>query len=215
MSNSINTNSAMYSALASLSLARAEVQQTEKRIQTGYRVADASDDAAVFSVSQQLRGDVKAWDEVARAQGPGQGIVATASAGLNQISDLLNRLQAVVTAHAGATGEQATIYANDADAILGQIDAVANAAKFNGIAPLIKADVGSSPSQNSSSVPLTTGAVNSGGGLGISTTPYALPAQAGTVVLRFDSYNAPDGFRLIYTRISQMAAPIRDEIGHL
>lgn len=197
MSNSVNTNSALYSALGSLNLARAEVQQAEKRIQTGQRVADASDDAAVFAVAQQVRADVQAWDEVARAQGPGMGVVEVADEGLSQISDLLNRLKSVVLAHSAVTGQQATIYANDADAILNQIDAVANAAKFNGITPLNKADIGSSASQASTSVPIS-GSVNSGGGLGLSTTTYPLPAQAGTVVLRYEAYGAPDGFALVY-----------------
>jgi flagellin len=198
VSNSVNTNSALYSALGSLALARAEVQQAEKRIQTGQRVADASDDAAVFSVSQQLRADVESWDEVARAQGPGKGIVEVADKGLTQISDLLNRLRSVALAHSAATGQQATIYANAANSILSQIDGIANTAKFNGITPLNKADIGSSPAQGSTSVPLSTGAVNSGGGLGLSTTNYPLPAQSGTVVLRYDAYSAPDGFALIY-----------------
>jgi flagellin len=197
VSNSVNTNSALYSALGSLNLARAEVQQAEKRIQTGQRVADASDDAAIFAVSQQVRADVKAWEEVARAQGQGMGITEVADEGLTQISDLLNRLKSVVLAHSAVTGQQATIYANDATAILAQIDRIAAAATFNGVAPLSKADIGSSPSQASTSVPIS-GSVNSGGGLGLSTTNYPLPAQAGTVVLRYEAYGAPDGFALIY-----------------
>lgn len=198
MSNSINTNSTLYSALGALGVARSEVQVAEKRIQTGQRVADASDDAAIFSVAQHIRGDVQAWDEVARAQGPATGLVTTAGAGLNQISDLINRLKQVVLAHSSVTGQEAAIYANDADAILRQIDNVAATTKFNGISPLIKADIGSSASQASTSVPITSGAVNSGGGLGLSTASYPIPAQPGTVVLRYEAYGAPDGFALVY-----------------
>jgi flagellin-like hook-associated protein FlgL len=40
--------------------------------------------------------------------------------------------------------------------------------------------------------------VASGGGLGLSSTNYPLPAQSGTVVLRYEAYGAPDGFALIY-----------------
>lgn len=198
MSNSVHTNAALLGALGAMNVARAQIDGAEKRLQTGYRVADASDDAAVFAVSQQARFDVKAWDEVMRAQGRARGAVTTAIEGLTNISDLLNRLEAVVVAYAGAGPQQQAIYANDANAILGQIDAMANGADFDGANLLSQADIGSSSNPNTSSVSLGA-PQNSSGGFGITTQTYPLPAGTpGTVVLRYDMYGAPDGAALVY-----------------
>lgn len=198
MANSVNTNVALLGALGAMNVARAQIDGAEKRLQTGYRVSDAADDAAVFAVAQQARFDVKAWDEVMRAQGRARGAVTTALEGLTNISDLLNRLEAVVVAHAGAGAQQQAIYANDADAILRQIDAMANGATFDGANLLTRADIGSSSDPAVTSVALGA-PQSSAGGFGISTQTFALPlGTPGTVVLRYDMYGAPDGAALNY-----------------
>lgn len=48
MGNSVNTNVALLGALGAMNTARAQIDSAEKRLQTGYRVADAADDAAVL-----------------------------------------------------------------------------------------------------------------------------------------------------------------------
>ena len=53
--NSVNTNIAAQVALQSLNQTSTELQATQKRISTGYRVADAVDDGAAFAVGQRVR----------------------------------------------------------------------------------------------------------------------------------------------------------------
>ena len=50
MSNSINTNFAAQTALASLNQTNKSMLQTQSRISTGFRVATAEDNAAYWSI---------------------------------------------------------------------------------------------------------------------------------------------------------------------
>ena len=64
LSNSVNTNLGSMTALASLRRINADLLVANKQLQTGYRVADAADDASTFSVAQGLRGDLQAFSAV-------------------------------------------------------------------------------------------------------------------------------------------------------
>ena len=64
MSNSINTNVGAMVALASLRTTQAALQVASKQVQSGYRVADAMDDASTFSVAQGIRGNLQAFQAV-------------------------------------------------------------------------------------------------------------------------------------------------------
>ena len=61
MSNSINTNVGAMVALASLRTTQSALNVASKQVQTGYRVADAADDASTFSVAQGIRGNLQAY----------------------------------------------------------------------------------------------------------------------------------------------------------
>jgi flagellin len=87
--NSVNTNVAAQVALQSLNKTNTELQATQKRISTGYRVADATDDGAAFAVAQRVRADVGALTTVNSQLGNAKGLVSTAITGLSSISDSL------------------------------------------------------------------------------------------------------------------------------
>ena len=56
--NSINTNAGAVVALQSLNRTNAQLDVAQKRVSTGYRVADARDDGGAFAVAQKVRGDI-------------------------------------------------------------------------------------------------------------------------------------------------------------
>ncbi|MBI1245671.1 MAG: flagellin, partial [Alphaproteobacteria bacterium] len=60
-SNSINTNVGAMVALSSLRTTQSALNVASKQVQTGYRVADAADDASTFSVAQGIRGNLQAY----------------------------------------------------------------------------------------------------------------------------------------------------------
>ena len=56
--NSINTNRQAVYALQTLNVNTNELNGVNKRISTGYRVADSKDDTGAFSVAQAVRSDI-------------------------------------------------------------------------------------------------------------------------------------------------------------
>jgi len=85
--NSVNTNISAQVALQSLNSTNTQLQQTQKRISTGFRVADATDDGAAFAVAQRVRADTGALTTVNQQLGSAKGLVGTAVTALTSISD--------------------------------------------------------------------------------------------------------------------------------
>ncbi|MBL8652725.1 MAG: flagellin, partial [Alphaproteobacteria bacterium] len=74
MSNSVNTNLGAVTALASLRATQAHIAVSSKLLQTGYRVADAMDNASTFSVAQGIRGNLQAFRAVQSSLTNGLGL---------------------------------------------------------------------------------------------------------------------------------------------
>src|SRR3546814_12674180 len=89
MANSVNTNVGALVALSSLRVTNSDLDKTSKRVQTGFRVADASDDAAVFAVAQGIRGNIKAYASVQSSLAAGEGLGQVTAAALTGISNLI------------------------------------------------------------------------------------------------------------------------------
>lgn len=134
MANSVNTNVGALVALASLRSTNNELDKTSKRIQTGFRVADASDDAAVFAVAQGIRGNVKAYASVQSSLAAGEGLGQVSAAALTGISNLVGDLKAKLAnlADGSLTSDQRATYQADATQIVNQITNFINQASYNG-----------------------------------------------------------------------------------
>ena len=76
--SSINTNVAAMTALQTLTQTNKQLTETQNRISTGYRVADASDNAAYWSIATTMRSDNAALSTVQDALGLGAATVDAA-----------------------------------------------------------------------------------------------------------------------------------------
>jgi len=134
MSNSINTNVGALVALASLRTTQANLQVASKQVQTGYRVADAADDASTFSVAQGIRGNLQAYQAVQASLANGVGIGTVTQAALTNISNLVGNLQAKITqlADGSINANQRTIYTADFNALTSQVANFISQANYNG-----------------------------------------------------------------------------------
>src|SRR3546814_86340 len=94
MANSVNTNVGALVALSSLRVTNSDLDKTSKRVQTGFRVADASDDAAVFAVAQGIRGNIKAYASVQSSLAAGEGLGQVTAAALTGVSNLIGDVKA-------------------------------------------------------------------------------------------------------------------------
>ena len=94
--NSVNTNIGAQVALASLNSTNTELQASQKRISTGFRVADATDDGGAFAIAQRVRSDVGALTSANEQLGNAKGLVGTANAALTKISDSVTTAKALL-----------------------------------------------------------------------------------------------------------------------
>lgn len=134
MSNSVNTNSGALVALSSLRGTSAALDSTAMRVQTGYRVASASDDGAVFAVAQGIRGNVKAYASVQSSLSSGIGLGEVSIAAMTGISNLVGDLKAKIVnlADGSLTTAQQDVYRADATALVRQIKQYMEQATYNG-----------------------------------------------------------------------------------
>jgi flagellin len=134
MANSVNTNVGALVALSSLRSTNASLDVTSKRVQTGFRVADASDDAAVFAVAQGIRGNIKAYASVQSSLAAGEGLGQVTAAALTGISNLIGDIKAKFAnlADGSLTSDQRVVYQNDVNQLVSQIQNYIGQASYNG-----------------------------------------------------------------------------------
>jgi flagellin len=132
--NSVNTNRQAVFALQSLNLTNSELGGVQKRVSTGFRVADARDDGGAFAVAQAVRSDVAGVTAVGEQLGGTRGILSTTFASLSVVSDTMKQLRAVITrlADGAVTGDSRDQY-NEQYALLNeQIGNFIDDAFYNG-----------------------------------------------------------------------------------
>ena len=135
MTNSINTNTGAIVALQSLNRTNTEMNNVQKRVSTGYKVSDAIDDGAAFSVAQGLRADVKAYESVNERLGNAKGLLTVAQEGLRGVSDTVAEVRKVLVKLADASlgTDERTQYTADYASLKTEIANFAAQAAFNGI----------------------------------------------------------------------------------
>lgn len=101
--NSVNTNLAAMTALQSLNRTNDALGVVQKRVSTGFRVADAKDDGGAFAVAQTVRGDVAGLTAANEQLGGLKGIVDVTLQGLGQVSRTMVELRTVLTRLADGT----------------------------------------------------------------------------------------------------------------
>ena len=101
--NSVNTNLSAMTALQSLNRTADSLAVVQKRVSTGFRVADAKDDGGAFAVAQSVRGDMAGLTAANEQLGGLKGIVDVSLNGLGQVSKTMVEIRTVLTRLAGDT----------------------------------------------------------------------------------------------------------------
>lgn len=130
--SSINTNVAAMAAIRSLSSISSDMAKTQGRIETGLRIGQANNDPAVFSISQNMRADLRGLTAVKDSLAFGKATVTVARDAATKISDELAKLKGTVTQgqQRGIPNAEINSQINEA---LANINAYANTADFNGV----------------------------------------------------------------------------------
>jgi flagellin len=142
--NSVNTNRQAVFALQSLNQTNSELSGVQKRVSTGFRVADARDDGGAFAVAQAVRSDVAGVTAVGEQLGGTRGILSTTFASLSVVSDTMKQVRAVLTrlADGGITGTSRQQYEEQYTLLTNQIGTFIDDAFYNG-RTLLSTELGS------------------------------------------------------------------------
>jgi flagellin len=131
---SINTNYGAMTAMTALRATDSRIEATSKQLETGFKVADALDDASVFSVAQGIRSNFKAHAAVQSSLQQGLGLIDVSVAALNSVLQLADNLRStLIKASDGSLANtQLEIYRSDSQALFGQMSDIVNQGSYNG-----------------------------------------------------------------------------------
>ena len=129
--SSINTNVAAMTALQSLTATNKSLTETQNRISTGFRVADASDNAAYWSIATTMRSDNAAMSTVQDALGLGAATVDVAYTGINSAIKVVDQIKSKLVA-ARQPGVDRGKIQSEITELQSQLRGVAESASFSG-----------------------------------------------------------------------------------
>ncbi|NOZ42650.1 MAG: flagellin [Alphaproteobacteria bacterium] len=134
MAFSVNTNASALSALLNLNATTRALETTQTHINTGLKISSAKDNAAIFSIAQKLRGDLKGFSAVKQSLDRSISTSDIALAAASSISDLLIQMKekAVAAADAGLDTTSRTALNEDFKALRNQVSIIVANAAFNG-----------------------------------------------------------------------------------
>jgi flagellin len=131
----VNTNIISLSAQRHLAQVTGRLEGNFQRLASGLRISTASDDPAGLGISERMRSQLKSLAQAARNGSDGVSLVQTAEAALNEVNNNLTRMRELAIEAANGTlntGDRATLDA-EFQALINEIDRIADTTKFNGI----------------------------------------------------------------------------------
>lgn len=138
--SSILTNTSAMIALQNLQSVNTSLEKTQDEISTGKSIGSAKDNSAIWAISKVMESDVSGFNAIKDSLALGQSTVAVASAGAEQITDILKEMKEKVVAATGENVDHSKITA-DVNALKEQVTSIIAASQFNG-ANLLNADGG-------------------------------------------------------------------------
>jgi flagellin len=132
---SVNTNYGASLALQSLTATQKELEDVQGRITTGLKVADASDNGAVFAIAQGQRARLTSLTSIKEAMDRTGSAISVALAAGTAVGDILQQLKSkAVSAQAqDLTTNQRNALQADFDNLRNQINQIVGSAQFNGL----------------------------------------------------------------------------------
>jgi len=134
MAFSVNTNTGAAVALQYLTATQGQLDQTQSRINSGMKVANARDDGAIFAIAQNQRGAVAGYSSVISSINNATSAVDVALSAGQSISDLLIQMKQKALSAADTSLDTASRQALNANftALRDQITTIVSNASFNG-----------------------------------------------------------------------------------
>ena len=109
-----------------------QAKSTEK-LSSGYKINRAADDAAGLSISEKMRKQIRGLTQASTNAQDGISAVQTAEGALNEVQDMLQRMNELAVKAANGTNsmDDRSYIQNEIDQLTTEIDRVAETTKFN------------------------------------------------------------------------------------
>jgi len=107
-----------------------------EKLSSGYKINRAGDDAAGLAISEKMRAQITGLDAAQKNVKDGTSLVKTAEGAMQEVQDMLNRMDYLATQSANGTYDNEVDRANlqkEVDALKTEINRIADSANFNGI----------------------------------------------------------------------------------
>jgi flagellin len=199
--NSILTNSSALSALQSLNMTEQNLSITQNQVSSGLAVANASQNAAYWSIGQQLNSDSGIVTATNSALAQSQAVFDTATSAINSVLTTIASIQTAVT-EATNPGANLTTINTQLTSLAAQLtDAIAGAS-FNGTNILngsissatamsfVSGFDASSTGGTVSTIGFTTQALTGGAGASVATTAQGANVTDTTTVAALTALSA-------------------------
>jgi flagellin len=124
-----------------LGLTQGTVSKSTEKLSSGYRVNRAADDAAGLAISEKMRRQIRGLSQASRNAQDGISMVQTAEGALNEVHDMLQRMNELAVQAANGTNVATTdkTYINlEVSQLIQEINDVAQNTTFNGLSLLSK-----------------------------------------------------------------------------
>jgi len=134
MALTVQTNNAAITALKNLNTNSANMNQSLNRLSSGFRINSAADDSSGFAISSKLDAQSNRLKAASQNAMQATAMVKMADAGINEIQNMVGRIQVLATQAASANnaGELGKL---DAERVKleSQINKIANSTNYNGV----------------------------------------------------------------------------------
>lgn len=135
MSLYINTNSEALIAQNNLNSTESKLGTAMTDLSSGLRINTAADDAAGYSISEDLSAQVSGLSQATSNAQNGVSMVQTADGALNSVEEMLQRIRELAVEYQGGTldaADQGAIV-SEVNQLASQIDQIGTEEQFNGI----------------------------------------------------------------------------------
>ena len=131
----INTNVGSLTAQRNLQRSARGLHQSISRLSSGTRINSAADNAAGMAVSENMRAQLKGFQQAMKNANDGVAVLQTAESGYQSISDLLIRMRelAVQSANDSVSDTERDYLDTEFQDLIGEINRISNVVEYNGI----------------------------------------------------------------------------------
>ncbi|SHM38272.1 flagellin [Caldanaerovirga acetigignens] len=131
----INHNISALNAYRQLTINNTSLQKSLEKLSSGLRINRAGDDAAGLAISEKMRAQIRGLNQASRNAQDGISLIQTAEGALTETHAILQRMRELVV-QAGNLGtyetEDLQAIQDEIDALIEEIDGIAQRTEFNG-----------------------------------------------------------------------------------